>query len=85
MFEFLKNQSSYTHSLRYKLFTTALLLTTIFQGKLPATAQPQLIPFLPGITDSNSWLSDKYQETNVTTCIRLDGRCLFTITLNNEG
>ncbi|MGK7882096.1 MAG: mechanosensitive ion channel family protein [Crocosphaera sp.] len=80
MFEFLKNKDLHTRFLHQKLFTITLLFITIFQGTLPVTAQPQLIHFLPGITDSNSLLSQESKEINVTTCIRLDGRCLFSIT-----
>ncbi|MGK7884989.1 MAG: mechanosensitive ion channel family protein [Crocosphaera sp.] len=80
MFEFLKNKALHTRFLHQKLFTITLLFITIFQGTLPVTAQPQLVHFLPGITDSNSWLSQESKEINVTTCIRLDGRCLFSIT-----
>ncbi|MDJ0597285.1 MAG: mechanosensitive ion channel family protein [Crocosphaera sp.] len=80
MFKSLKNNLTLTHFLNHKLFTTTLLFITVFQGSLPAKAQPQIIPFLPEISDTNSWLAQNSQETNVTTCIRLDGRCLFNIT-----
>ncbi|WP_232285688.1 mechanosensitive ion channel family protein [Crocosphaera chwakensis] len=60
--------------------TTTLLFVTTFQGTLPVKAQPQILPFLPEISDTDSWLPQNSQETNVTTCIRLDGRCLFNIT-----
>ncbi len=80
MFEFLKNKALNTRFLHNKLFTTTLLFITTFPGTLPATAQPQLIPFLPEIKDSNGWLPQNSEQRNVTTCIRLDGRCLFTIT-----
>lgn len=80
MLEFLKNKPSFSGFLNHKLVTTTLLFLTTLQGTLPAKAQPQLIPFLPELSDTNSWLPKNSQDTNVTTCIRLDGRCLFRIT-----
>ncbi|MDJ0846638.1 mechanosensitive ion channel family protein [Crocosphaera sp.] len=76
----MKKNLPLTRFLNHKLFTTTLLFLTTFQGTLPAKAQPQIIPFLPEIRDTDSWLPQNSEETNVTTCIRLDGRCLFTIT-----
>ncbi|MDJ0730092.1 MAG: mechanosensitive ion channel family protein [Crocosphaera sp.] len=80
MFKILKNKTLHTRFLNQKLFITTLLFITTFQGILPATAQPQVIPFLPEIGNSNGWLPQNSQQSNVTTCIRLDGRCLFSIT-----
>ncbi|MDJ0659922.1 MAG: mechanosensitive ion channel family protein [Crocosphaera sp.] len=80
MLKSLKNKLSLTRFLNHKLLTTTLLFITTFQGTLPAKAQPQVIPFLPEIKDTESWLPQNSQEANITTCIRLDGRCLFNIT-----
>ncbi len=80
MFRSVKNKSSLTRFFNRQIFTTTLLFITAVQGTLPVKAQPQILPFLPELKDSNSWLPQNSQEANVTTCIRLDGRCLFNIT-----
>ncbi|MEL4896058.1 mechanosensitive ion channel family protein [Crocosphaera sp. Alani8] len=80
MFKFFKNNLLPSHFLNPHIFTTTLAFITTFQGALPAKAQPQVIPFLPDIGNTDSWLPQNSQEGNITTCIRLDGRCLFTIT-----
>ncbi|WP_198648784.1 mechanosensitive ion channel family protein [Cyanothece sp. BG0011] len=76
----MKNKSSLIRFFNRQIFTTTLLFITTVQGTLPVKAQPQILPFLPELKDTNSWLPQNSQETNVTTCIRLDGRCLFNIT-----
>ncbi|WP_243397329.1 mechanosensitive ion channel family protein [Crocosphaera subtropica] len=76
----MNNKSSLTRLLNHKLFTSTLLFITLFQGTLPVKAQPQIIPFLPELRDTSSWLPQNSQEANITTCIRLDGLCLFNIT-----
>ncbi|ACB52233.1 hypothetical protein cce_2885 [Crocosphaera subtropica ATCC 51142] len=80
MLKFVNNKSSLTRLLNHKLFTSTLLFITLFQGTLPVKAQPQIIPFLPELRDTSSWLPQNSQEANITTCIRLDGLCLFNIT-----
>ena len=80
MLKFLTNKSLRNHFLNHQLFTSILLIITTLSGTSPAKAQPQLIPFLPQLNDTDSWLPQNSSERNVTTCIRLDGRCVFTIT-----
>ncbi|MGK7940138.1 MAG: mechanosensitive ion channel family protein [Crocosphaera sp.] len=80
MLKSFRNKFLLTPFFNRNLFTTILLVLTTLQATLPAKAQPQLIPFLPQLNDTDSWLPQNSQDSNITTCIRLDGRCVFTIT-----
>lgn len=63
-----------------KLINLLLVVSTSLSITSPVKAQPNILPFLPDLSNTENWLPNNSEDRNVTTCIRLDGRCLFKIT-----
>ncbi|MEA5533564.1 mechanosensitive ion channel family protein [Crocosphaera sp. XPORK-15E] len=66
--------------IRQKWINIIFIFLATYSTALPVKAQSQIIPFLPDLSDKNSWLLNKSGDINITACVRLDGRCLFNIT-----
>lgn len=84
MYQTMKNQFNKLFFIKRfvgkKIILLFLMVFTILLVTSPAKGQPQIIPFLPDLGNRDSWLPNNAEEVNITTCIRLDGRCLFKIT-----
>ncbi|MEA5511716.1 mechanosensitive ion channel family protein [Crocosphaera sp. UHCC 0190] len=63
-----------------KWINIIFIFLATYSTAVPVKAQSQIIPFLPDLSDKNSWLLNKSGDINITACVRLDGRCLFNIT-----
>ncbi len=69
---------NFKHNL-LKLILRFLILILIIKIAIILPAKAQVL-WLPDLKNASDWFSQTAKESNVSSCIRLDGKCLFKIT-----